>query len=226
LSLAKAFHSQSELELISLLVSERPEFVTEYKNAGVGEVVASTFEEPVQRHTQITEMVLENAKRSADSGKDVVVLVDSLGRLASAASQSAPSAASNMPLGLSVKGLQSAKRLFAAGRNLQSAGSVTVLAILRDSGGDTDSYLRSEFSPAANCEIQLSAEAAAAGCAFPLAADGFFNGDEAEIVDPKQRKRLQALRETLNTPGDFAALAELSESLAKAKDNSEYLSKL
>jgi transcription termination factor Rho len=226
LALAKAFHSKSEVELISLLVSERPEFVTEYKNAGVGEVVASTFEEPVQRHTQITEMVLENAKRSADGGKDVVVLVNSLDRLASAASQSAPSAVSNMPPGLSVKGLQAAKRLFAAGRNLESAGSVTVLALLRDADGPADAYLRSELGPAANCVIQLSAEAAAAGCALPLAADGFYNGDEAEIVDPKQCKRLAGLRKSLDTPGDFAALTALSEKLASTKDNSEFLSKL
>ncbi len=226
LSLAKAWSTQGDLDLISLLVAERPEFVSEYKNAGVGEVVASTFEEPVQRHAQITEMVLENAKRSADSGRDVVVLINSLDRLANAASQGAPAAASNLPLGLSVKGLQTAKRLFAGGRNLQGSGSVTVLALLRDTNGDSDTFLRSELAPAANCEIQLSTEAAAAGCRLPLAADGFYNGDEDEIVDPKQLKRLISLRKSLSETDDFAALAELADKLATSKDNGAYLCRL
>lgn len=226
LELAKAFHSQDDIELTSLLVSERPEFVSEYQDANVGEVVASTFDEPVQRHTQITDMVLENAKRSADSGNDVVVLIKSLGRLASAASQSTPAGATNLPAGLNVKGLQATKRLFAAGRNLQSAGSVTVLALLRHSDGEADTYLRSELSPSANCEVLLSAEAAALGCPLPLAADGFYNADEAKIVDAKELRHLSRLRDTLNTPGDFAAMQELGDKLAKSKDNQEFLSKL
>jgi transcription termination factor Rho len=226
LSLAKAFHSKGEVELMSLLVAERPEFVTEYQSAGVGEVVASTFEEPVQRHTQITDVVVENAKRSADSGKDVVVLIDSLGRLASAASQGNPAAASSLPAGLSVKGLQAAKRLFAAGRNLQSAGSVTVVALLRDGESETDSYLRQELAPAANCELQLSAAAAALDCKLPLAADGFYNTDEGSIVDSKEREQLAKLRKRLAASSDFSALQELEDSLAKSKTNKDFLAKL
>ena len=226
LELARAFHTQDDVELISLLVSERPEFVNDYQSADVGDVVASTFDEPVQRHTQITDMVLENAKRSADSGNDVVVLINSLDRLASAASQSAPAAATNLPAGLNVKGLQAAKHLFAAGRNLQSAGSVTVLALLRDSEDPQDCYLRHELAPSANCEIQFSAEAAAVGCPLPLAAGGFYNRDEAKIVDPDQRQRLGPLRDRLNTPGDYKALQELAELLAKSKDNNDFFAKL
>ena len=212
LELAKSAHKASkDLTLISLLISERPEFVTEYQNSDVGEVVASSFEEPVQKHSQITDMVLENAKRVADGGKDVLVLVNSLTRLASAASLGAPAAATNLPSGLSVKGLQNTKKLFAAGRNLEGAGSVTVIAILRDSGSENDRFLRQELSDAANVEMQFSAEAAALGCLVPLSPNGYYNSQENQLLDSKEQKHLAALRKSLNTPGDWAALQALSK---------------
>lgn len=211
LELAKAYNKQPNLEVISLLISERPEFINEYKGVEVGELVSSSFEEPVQRHTQISDMVLENIKRKADSGKDVVVLVNSITRLASAASQSSPSSSSNLPSGLSVKGVQNAKRLLAAGRNLDGAGSVTLLVLVRDASGLINSYLRHEFTDTANCEIQLSTQAAAEGCIVPLERDGFFNVDEEKFLSPKARKALEKQHKALTEATDYSLLRSLQD---------------
>jgi len=196
-----AKHHKSEYDLTCLIVGQRPEFVSEYLAAAPGEIASSSFDEPSQRHTQITDVVLENAKRAADKGKDVLIIVDSLSRLASAASQASPGSGIALPGGLSPRGMQAARRLFGAGRNLQSAGSITVIALLRDSGSAIDMYLRQEFSDSANATIQLSAAAALACCALPLAQDGFYNPDEAKFLDDEAQKRLAEARARLAVNG-------------------------
>ena len=205
LDLAKAAkHHKSDYDLTCLVVAQRPEFLSDYEAAGLPDLSTSVFDEPAQRHTQITDVVIENAKRAADQGKDVLILIDSLSRLASAASQAAPGSGVALPGGLSARGMQATRRLFGAGRNLQGAGSITVLALLRDSGSPIDAYLCQEFLDAANVTIQLSAAAAAAGCIVPLAQDGYYNDDEARVLDESARQTLAKIRASLDA-GDSPA---------------------
>tara|TARA_R110002096_G_scaffold44526_13_gene120617 strand:+ start:237679 stop:238908 length:1230 start_codon:yes stop_codon:yes gene_type:complete len=204
-----AKHHKKEYDLTCLVVGQRPEFVSEYLAAAPGEIASSSFDEPSQRHTQITDVVLENAKRAADKGQDVLILVDSLSRLASAASQASPGTGIALPGGLSPRGMQATRRLFGAGRNLQSAGSITVIALLRDSGSAIDAHLRQEFSDSANATIQLSSKASLACCALPLARDGFYNPDEAKFLEADALKALAAARATL----DVATEDEYHEAL-------------
>ncbi len=203
LKLASAAKEQaSDYDLTCLVVAQKPEFIGEYTRA-VGEIASSSFDEPAQRHTQVTDVVVETAKRAADKGKDVLVLVDSLSRLASAASQAAPGSGISLPGGLSARGMQATRRLFGAGRSLKGAGSITVIALVRDSGSAADCYLRQELSEHANATIQLSAVARAAGCALPLAQDGVCNEEESRFLSESatkaiadDRKHLLAASET------------------------------
>ncbi len=189
-----AKHHKSEYDLTCLVIGQRPEFVSEYLAAAPGEIASSSFDEPAQRHTQITDVVVENAKRAADKGKDVLIVVDSLSRLASAASQTSPASGMALPGGLSPRGMQATRRLLGAGRNLKGAGSITVIALLRDSGSAIDAYLRQELSDSANATIQLSAQAAAAGCALALEQDGVYNPEESNFLDADDQKHLAGLR--------------------------------
>ncbi len=205
LKLATAAKDHKDYDLTCLIVGQRPELVSDYLSAVPGCVASSVFDDPAQRHTQITDVVVENAKRAADKGKDVLILVDSLSRLASAASQAAPGTGIALPGGLSARGMQATRRLFGAGRNLQGAGSITLIAVLRDSASAVDMYLRQELTDAANATIQLSAEAAAAGCALPLAQGGGFNRDEKRFLSDAEQTNLAKTRETLASARDQSA---------------------
>ncbi|MBL4635621.1 MAG: transcription termination factor Rho [Kofleriaceae bacterium] len=194
LEIAKAAYAdESPIRLLTLLVAQRPEVVSEFQDADIGAVVSSTFDEPAARHTQLAEMVFENARKKADRGEDVLVLVDSLSRLAQAASQNAPSGMVNLPAGLNFKGVQYAKRIFATGRNIEDSGSVTLIAILRDANEPVDDYLRQELSGTANATVHLSAQAAAEGCALPLA-EAMRNCDEERFLNAEERALLAKLR--------------------------------
>lgn len=215
LEIGRAAHKANKnLEVTYLLLSERPERIAGFQQAG-GEVVFSTFDEPAQKHTQIADMVLETAKRSADAGKDVLLLVDSLTKLASAASLSSPGPACNLPGALSARGLQSAKRMFAAGRNLDGAGSVTLLAALRDEDEDVDRYLRQELASSANVRIQLSKAALRAGCILPINLARSDNEDESAFLGDAERTALEARRERGITGDDFAELNALQSELLR-----------
>ncbi|MCP4444984.1 MAG: transcription termination factor Rho [Myxococcales bacterium] len=217
LTLAKAAQSHSsDYDLTSLVIGQRPEFSTEYAASVTGEVASSNFDEPAQRHTQITDVVLENAKRAADKGKDVLILVDSLSRLASAASQAAPGNGMALPGGLSPRGMQATRRLFGAGRNLVGAGSITVVALVRDSGSAVDDYLRQELTDAANVVVQLSGAAAAAGCVVPLAQDGFYNRDVSRFLTDSERESLAQARGPLVRASDAKSYHEALLSLQPA----------
>ncbi len=215
LALATAANQSREYDLSCLVLGQRPEFVGEYQEAHLGEVATSVFDEPAQRHTQISDVVVETAKRAADKGKNVLLLVDSLSRLASAASQSAPGSGVALPGGLSARGMQTVRRLFGAGRNLQGAGSITVIGLLRDSGSPLDAYLRQELIDVANASIELCPRAALAGCAFPLARDGVCNPDEHRFLGESEKQRTTEARATLEAAGDFASYQKALGSLER-----------
>lgn len=220
LELAKAANAESSsVSVFTLLVAQRPEVVSEYQDAEIGSLVSTTFDEPAARHTQMAEMVFESARRQADRGEDVLVLVDSLSRLAQAASQNAPSGMVNLPAGLNFKGVQLAKRIFASGRKIEDSGSITLIAVLRDSGETVDDYLRQELSQTANGIVRLSADAAAKGCLLPMSGPAT-NLDEKRFLNEQELKDLHGLRETITTSD---SLLDMQETLSKSSSDREFL---
>lgn len=224
---AGAQRNQAKLSIYSLLVAERPEIVTDFRDAKAGELVASTFDEQPARHMQIADMVIENAKRLADSGQDVLLLVNSLTRLATAASQGSPTSGTNLPLGLNSKGIHCVKRLLAAGRNLKGAGSVTIVGVLRMGEDPIDQFLRQELNETANCEIHLSSAAMKAGCMLPIDSGRYHNADQGRFMKESEATGLAALTKRLSeatTPNE--QLLSLEKDLAATKNNQEFLAKL
>lgn len=142
--------------LIVLLIDERPEEVTEMQRSVKGEVVASTFDEPATRHVQVAEMVIEKAKRLAESKKDVIILLDSITRLARAYNTVIPSSGKVLTGGVDANALQRPKRFFGAARNIEEGGSLTILATaLIDTGSRMDDVIYEEFKGTGNMEIHL-----------------------------------------------------------------------
>lgn len=215
LALANAAKQSRDYDLSCLVLGQRPEFVHEYQEAHLKELATSVFDEPAQRHTQISDVVVETAKRAADKGRNVLLLVDSLSRLASAASQSAPGSGVALPGGLSARGMQTVRRLFGAGRNLQGAGSITVIGLLRDSGSPLDTYLRQELIDVTNASIQLCPRAASAGCALPLARDGVCNPDEHRFLEGSSKQQTTEARASLEAAGDLVSYQKALGSLER-----------
>ena len=145
-----------DVHLIVLLVDERPEEVTEMQRTVRGEVISSTFDEPAQRHVQVAEMVIERAKRLVELGKDVVILLDSITRLARAYNNVLPSSGKVLSGGVDSNALQRPKRFFGAARNIEEGGSLTIIATaLVDTGSRMDEVIYEEFKGTGNCEIHL-----------------------------------------------------------------------
>jgi transcription termination factor Rho len=145
-----------EVHLIMLLVDERPEEVTELQRSVRGEVISSTFDEPAQRHVQVAEMVIERAKRLVELGKDVVILLDSITRLARAYNNVLPSSGKVLSGGVDSNALQRPKRFFGAARNIEEGGSLTIIGTaLVDTGSRMDEVIYEEFKGTGNCEIHL-----------------------------------------------------------------------
>jgi transcription termination factor Rho len=145
-----------EVHLIVLLVDERPEEVTELQRSVRGEVISSTFDEPAQRHVQVAEMVIERAKRLVELGKDVVILLDSITRLARAYNNVLPSSGKVLSGGVDSNALQRPKRFFGAARNIEEGGSLTIIGTaLVDTGSRMDEVIYEEFKGTGNCEIHL-----------------------------------------------------------------------
>ena len=145
-----------DVHLIVLLVDERPEEVTEMQRTVRGEVISSTFDEPAQRHVQVAEMVIERAKRLVELGKDVVILLDSITRLARAYNNVLPSSGKVLSGGVDANALQRPKRFFGAARNIEEGGSLTIIGTaLVDTGSRMDEVIYEEFKGTGNCEIHL-----------------------------------------------------------------------
>ena len=145
-----------EVYLIVLLIDERPEEVTEMQRTVKGEVVSSTFDEPAARHVQVAEMVIEKAKRLVEHKKDVVILLDSITRLARAYNTVVPSSGKVLTGGVDANALQRPKRFFGAARNIEEGGSLTILATaLIDTGSKMDDVIFEEFKGTGNSEIHL-----------------------------------------------------------------------
>jgi transcription termination factor Rho len=216
-----------ESALIVLLIDERPEEVTDMERTVKGEVISSTFDEPASRHVQVAEMVLEKAKRLVESGKDVVLLLDSITRLARAYNAVIPASGRVLSGGLDANALQKPKRFFGTARNVEEGGSLTVLATaLIDTGSRMDDVIFEEFKGTGNMEINLDRKLADRRV-FP-AVDLLRSGTRKEelLLSKHELDRTWILRKVLQQMSPVEAMELLREKMLKTKNNEEFLSSM
>ncbi len=186
--------------MMVLLVDERPEEVAAMIDSVKGEVLSSTFDEPPTRHVQVAEMVIERAKRLVEQGRDVVVLVDSLSRLARAYNATAPTGQRELRGGVDIAAIHKARRFFGAGRSLDGGGSLTLIAtVLTDTGHDVDEVLLQEIQGTANAEIRLDAELVASDVWPALDVRASFTRNVDRLVGHSQAEKMRAFRRSLST---------------------------
>ena len=216
-------HNYPDVELIVLLIDERPEEVTEMQRSVKGEVIASTFDEPATRHVQVAEMVIEKAKRSVEHKKDVVILLDSITRLARAYNTVTPASGKILSGGVDANALHRPKRFFGAARNVEEGGSLTIIATaLVDTGSKMDEVIFEEFKGTGNMELHLSRKIAEKRV-FP-AIDFNRSGTRKEDLHttPDELQKMWILRKILNPMGEVEAMEFLIDKLAVAKTNEEF----
>ena len=216
-------HNYPDVELIVLLIDERPEEVTEMQRSVKGEVIASTFDEPATRHVQVAEMVIETAKRSVEHKKDVVILLDSITRLARAYNTVTPASGKILSGGVDANALHRPKRFFGAARNVEEGGSLTIIATaLVDTGSKMDEVIFEEFKGTGNMELHLSRKIAEKRV-FP-AIDFNRSGTRKEdlLTTPDELQKMWILRKILNPMGEVEAMEFLIDKLAVAKTNEEF----
>ena len=213
-----------EVTLIVLLIDERPEEVTDWQRQVKAEVISSTFDEPAQRHAQVAEMVLEKAKRLVEHKKDVVILLDSITRLARAYNTIAPPSGKVLSGGLDSNALQRPKRFFGAARNIENGGSLTIMATaLVDTGSRMDDVIFEEFKGTGNMEVHLDRRLADKRV-FP-AIDISQSGTRKEelLVDKDRLNKMWILRKVLSPLGTMEAMEFLIDKIAGTKTNQEFL---
>jgi transcription termination factor Rho len=212
-----------EVFLLVLLIDERPEEVTDMARSVKGEVVASTFDEPASRHVQVTEMVLEKAKRLVEHKRDVVILLDSITRLARAYNTVVPSSGKVLTGGVDANALQRPKRFFGAARNIEEGGSLTIIATaLIDTGSRMDEVIFEEFKGTGNSEIILDRKLSDKRT-FP-AIDITKSGTRKEelLVEKGVLSKMWVLRRILNPMGTVDAMEFLLDKLKYSKTNNEF----
>ncbi|MBC7769341.1 MAG: transcription termination factor Rho [Phycisphaerales bacterium] len=223
-NIAKAVEANHpEVFLIVLLIDERPEEVTDMRRTVKGEVVSSTFDEPAQRHVAVAEMVIEKAKRLAEHGKDVVILLDSVTRLGRAYNTVVPSSGKVLTGGVDANALQRPKRFFGAARNLEEGGSLTIIATaLIDTGSRMDEVIFEEFKGTGNSELQLDRKVADRRI-FP-AIDVLKSGTRKdELITPKEHlQKMYVLRRILSPMGTQDAIEFLLDKLKGSKNNEDF----
>ena len=217
--------NHSEATLIVLLIDERPEEVTDWqRQVKAAEVISSTFDEPAQRHAQVAEMVLEKAKRLVEHKRDVVILLDSLTRLARAYNTIAPPSGKVLSGGLDSNALQRPKRFFGAARNIENGGSLTIMATaIVDTGSRMDDVIFEEFKGTGNMEVHLDRRLADKRI-FP-AIDMSQSGTRKEelLVDRDRLNKMWILRKVLSPLGTMEAMEFLMDKIGGTKTNQEFL---
>jgi len=212
-----------EVHLIVLLIDERPEEVTEMQRTVNGEVVSSTFDEPAARHVQVAEMVIEKAKRLVEHKKDVVILLDSITRLARAYNTVVPSSGKVLTGGVDANALQRPKRFFGAARNIEEGGSLTILATaLIDTGSKMDDVIYEEFKGTGNCEIHLDRRIAEKRVFPALNINRSGTRKEDLITDPGELAKVWILRKLLHPMDELAAVEFLLDKMKDTKTNSDF----
>lgn len=217
--------NHSEIVPIVLLIDERPEEVTDWqRHVKAAEVISSTFDEPAQRHAQVAEMVLEKAKRLVEHKRDVIILLDSITRLARAYNTIAPPSGKVLSGGLDSNALQRPKRFFGAARNIEHGGSLTIMATaLVDTGSRMDDVIFEEFKGTGNMEVHLDRRLADRRI-FP-AIDISQSGTRKEelLVDRDRLNKMWILRKVLSPLGAMEAMEFLMDKIGGTKNNQEFL---
>lgn len=225
-SIAKAIKkNHSEIYLIVLLIDERPEEVTDWRRQVTGaEIISSTFDEPAQRHCQVSEMVIERAKRLVEEGEDVVILLDSLTRLARAYNAITPASGKVLSGGLEATALQKPKRFFGTARNIEEGGSLTIIATaLVETGSRMDDVIFEEFKGTGNMEVHLDRKLADKRI-FPSIDIGASGTRKEELlVSPDVLNKVWILRKVLSTLSPIEAMEFLLSKLKGTKSNKEFL---
>lgn len=212
-----------ECELMVLLIDERPEEVTEMQRMVKGEVVASTFDEPASRHVQVAEMVIEKAKRLVEHKKDVVILLDSITRLARAYNTVIPSSGKVLTGGVDANALHKPKRFFGAARNVEEGGSLTIIATaLIETGSKMDEVIYEEFKGTGNMELHLNRKIAEKRV-FP-AIDFNRSGTRREelLTTPEELQKMWILRKITHGMQEVEAIEFIIDRLAMTKTNNEF----
>ncbi|WP_293763360.1 transcription termination factor Rho [uncultured Aquitalea sp.] len=209
-----------EAVLIVLLIDERPEEVTEMQRSVKGEVVSSTFDEPATRHVQVAEMVIEKAKRLVEHKKDVVILLDSITRLARAYNTVVPASGKVLTGGVDANALQRPKRFFGAARNVEEGGSLTIIATaLIDTGSRMDDVIYEEFKGTGNCEIHLDRKMAEKRIFPALNINRSGTRREELLIPQDQLQRIWVLRKLLYPMDDLEAMEFLQDKIKATKSN-------
>ena len=215
--------SEPDCELIVLLIDERPEEVTEMKRTVRGEVVSSTFDEPATRHVQVAEMVIEKAKRLVEHKKDVVILLDSITRLARAYNTVQPASGKVLTGGVDANALQKPKRFFGAARNIEEGGSLTILATaLIDTGSKMDEVSYEEFKGTGNMEIHLDRRIAEKRVYPSIVISRSGTRREELLTDPAELQKIWLLRKLLHPMDDIEAVEFMLDKLRATKSNAEF----
>ena len=224
-AIAKAImKNHPEIALIVLLIDERPEEVTDWQRQVKAEVVSSTFDEPSQRHTQVSEMVLEKAKRLVEHKRDVVILLDSITRLARAYNTIIPSSGKVLSGGLDANALQRPKRFFGSARNIENGGSLTIIATaLVDTGSRMDDVIFEEFKGTGNMELHLERKLADKRV-FP-AIDINLSGTRKEelLVEKEDLNKMWVLRKVFSPLSTVESMEFLLDKIRGTKSNKEFL---
>ena len=213
-----------DVMLMVLLIDERPEEVTEMQRTVRGEVVSSTFDEPASRHVQVAEMVIEKAKRLVEHKRDVVILLDSITRLARAYNTVAPASGKVLTGGVDANALQRPKRFFGAARNIEEGGSLTILATaLIDTGSKMDDVIYEEFKGTGNMEIHLDRRIAEKRVYPAMNINRSGTRREELLTDPVELQKIWLLRKLLHPMDDLQAVEFLIDKLKATKNNAEFI---
>ena len=205
------------------MIDERPEEVTDMRRTVRGEVVSSTFDEPATRHVQVADMVLEKAKRLAEHKKDVIILLDSITRLARAYNTVAPASGKVLTGGVDANALQKPKRFFGAARNLEEGGSLTIIATaLVDTGSRMDEVIFEEFKGTGNMEIHLDRRISEKRVYPAIHINRSGTRREELLMEPDELQKMWVLRKVVHDMDEIAAIEFLINKMKDTKTNAEF----
>lgn len=216
-------NNNPDCHLIVLLIDERPEEVTEMSRSVRGEVVSSTFDEPASRHVQVAEMVIEKAKRLVEHKKDVVILLDSITRLARAYNTVIPSSGKVLTGGVDANALHRPKRFFGAARNVEEGGSLTILATaLVETGSRMDDVIYEEFKGTGNMEIHLNRKIAEKRLYPAIDINRSGTRREELLTKPDELQKMWILRKVVHDMDEIGSMEFLHDRLKATKTNNEF----
>ncbi|HET9033411.1 MAG TPA: transcription termination factor Rho [Dokdonella sp.] len=220
-------HNHPDVHLIILLIDERPEEVTEMQRGVRAEVISSTFDEPATRHVQVAEMVIERAKRLVEHKKDVVILLDSITRLARAYNTVIPSSGKVLTGGVDANALQRPKRFFGAARNVEEGGSLTIIATaLVETGSKMDEVIYEEFKGTGNMEVHLNRRISEKRVYPAIDINRSGTRREELLIEPDMLQKIWILRKLLHPMDELAAMEFMLDKMKNTKSNDEFFSSM